>query len=198
MSYAQRPPAWLRNSSETNRARRILALVILALLGTIGFFTAYTKLTRTDTLSNSENETKLSWSLPRLEHVAMRIIPTSHRYRMGSEAWKHLLPSGGHVVHVTEPDGAVSTHTVALFHQLRCLEILQDAYVNEGSHRTSALAQHCMNYLRQTMLCQMDMRTETQGSIFTYNGFDQLCYDWETIYAEAEKNFKIYSELVTK
>ncbi|KAJ7077412.1 hypothetical protein B0H15DRAFT_789665 [Mycena belliarum] len=124
----------------------------------------------------------------------MHIIPASSRYELGAESWHNLLPEGGHIVHASGADGVVQTYTVALFHQLRCLEILHDAYVDEGSHLTSPLAAHCMNYLRQTILCQMDMRTEVQGSIFTYNGFDQLCYDWEVIYDAAQKNFDDYSK----
>ncbi|THU94804.1 hypothetical protein K435DRAFT_667723 [Dendrothele bispora CBS 962.96] len=50
-----------------------------------------------------------------------------------------------HVVHITEPGGSISTHTAVMFHQLRCLGILQDGYVNEGGHRISQLAQHCMD-----------------------------------------------------
>ncbi|KAJ6612712.1 hypothetical protein B0H10DRAFT_2051618 [Mycena sp. CBHHK59/15] len=123
----------------------------------------------------------------------MHIVPASARYAMGAESWHKLLPRCGHVVHVADSDGSIRTHTVALFHQLRCLEILHDAYVDEGSHLNSLLAAHCMNYLRQTILCQMDMRTEVQGSVFTYNGFDQMCYDWEVIYEAAEKNFDTYS-----
>lgn len=88
------------------------------------------------------------------------------------------------------------TYTVALFHQLKCLEVIQEAYVNEGSHIGSQMVQHCMNYLRETSLCHMDMRTETQGRTLTNNGFDQLCYDWEVIYTEAEKNYKVYSSQV--
>ncbi|KAJ6584718.1 hypothetical protein B0H19DRAFT_1106236 [Mycena capillaripes] len=176
-----------RNSAKSTRTRIWIAAVVLVAFASV---VAYLNFHVHDARSS------ISWSIPRLEHVAMHIIPSSERYRMGSDAWKHLLPSGGHVVHVTEADGSLSTHTVAMFHQLRCLEILQDAYVNEGSHRTSPLAAHCMNYLHQTLLCQMDMRNEIQGSIFTYNGFDQMCFDWEVIYAEAEKNFEAYSKLI--
>ena len=124
----------------------------------------------------------------------MRIIPWTSHLKYGSEAWKKLLPSGGHLIHLTNPDGTLSTYTVAMFHQLRCLDILQSAYMDEGSHRESPLAQHCMNYLRQTMLCQMDLRNEEQGLTPTHNGVDALCYDWENIYEEAEKNFEAYTQ----
>ncbi len=66
-----------------------------------------------------------------------------------------MLPTGGHVVHLDEADGSVSTHTVAMFHQLRCLDILQTAYVEEGRHLTDATS--CMNYLRQTLLALTPM-----------------------------------------
>ncbi|KAI0060429.1 hypothetical protein BV25DRAFT_1827925 [Artomyces pyxidatus] len=130
----------------------------------------------------------LTWSPPPHEHVALRIIPGSSHYEMGSEAWDKLLPLGGHVVHLREPDGSIKTYTVAMFHQLRCVEILHRAYVDEGSHRTSPPVQSCLNYLRQTMLCAMDTRNEPQGAVYTHNGFETLCYDWEGIFREAERN----------
>ena len=126
----------------------------------------------------------------------MRIIPASPHYELGSESWSKILPPGGHTVHTTNPDGSISTHTVAMFHQIRCIDILHKAYYDEGSHRTDPLAQNCMNYLRETFLCQMDMRNEPQGAVGTRNGYESLCYDWEGLYAEAEKRQAAYSQLV--
>lgn len=140
----------------------------------------------------------LPWFIPELEHVAMRIIPWSAYYELESEAWQRQLPTGGHVVHLANLDGTVGTHTVAVFHQLRCCDILRQAYLDEGSHRTSPLASHCMNYIRQTLLCHMDMRNEEQGSHPTNNGADTLCYDWEAIYEEAERNSKAYSHYLSQ
>lgn len=124
----------------------------------------------------------------------MRIIPSSVHYALGAPAWHALLPRGGHVVHTSDISGdAPRTYTVALFHQLRCLEVLHDAYIDEGRHRTDDRVQHCMHYLRETLLCQMDMRNEPQGAVYTNNGFDTLCYDWEAIFTEAERNFDVYT-----
>ncbi|KAI0078430.1 hypothetical protein K474DRAFT_923230 [Panus rudis PR-1116 ss-1] len=134
------------------------------------------------------NHARLTFNVPPRQHVTMHIIPTSSHYDLGSQSWSKMLPTSGHLVHTSDPDGSVSVKTVALFHQLKCLDILHQAYVDEGSHRTSTLVEHCMNYLRQTFLCQMDMRNEPQGSTFTNNGFDTLCYDWEKIFSEAERN----------
>lgn len=115
---------------------------------------------------------------------------------MGTPAWESMLPSGGHTIHLDEPDGTVSTHTVAMFHQLKCVEILQRAYFDEGSHRTSDLPAHCLNYIRQTFECHMDMRLEPQGSSYTHNGFESLCYDWDGIFEEAERNHHAYAKRV--
>lgn len=104
-----------------------------------------------------------------------------------------MLPTGGHVIHLSDVDGSVSTHTVAMFHQLRCLDILQTAYVEEGRHLTDPMVPSCMNYLRQTLLCQMDIRNEPQGSVLTENGFDTLCYNWEGIFEQAEKNHAAFA-----
>ncbi|KAH8101228.1 hypothetical protein BXZ70DRAFT_117725 [Cristinia sonorae] len=136
----------------------------------------------------------LTWAVPPPEPATIRIIPSSVHFDMGTPAWDSLLPSGGHTIHLDQPDGSVSTHTVAIFHQLRCVGILQQAYFDEGSHRTNPLVQHCLNYLRETFACHMDMRFESQGSSYTHNGFESLCQDWEGIFEEAERNQRSYEK----
>ncbi|TCD64209.1 hypothetical protein EIP91_004443 [Steccherinum ochraceum] len=143
-------------------------------------------------ISSAQNT--LTWAVPPPERVTIHIIPASVHFDMGTPAWDNLLPSGGHTIHLDEPDGSVSTHTVAMFHQLRCIEILHRAYFNEGSHRTDELPQHCLNYLRETFSCHMDMRLEPQGSSFTHNGFESLCYDWDGLFDEAERNHHAYAK----
>ncbi|KAH8101562.1 hypothetical protein BXZ70DRAFT_891904 [Cristinia sonorae] len=109
-----------------------------------------------------------------------------------------MLPpyDDAHVVHVKNPDGTVSTQTVALFHQLRCLDILEKAYLEEGSHRTSQLATHCLNYIRQSIMCQTDMTNEPQTESRTDNGRESLCRDWEGVYREAERNHEAYGRIL--
>lgn len=142
----------------------------------------------------SPAQNTLTWAVPPPERVTIHIIPASVHFDMGTPAWDNLLPSGGHTIHLDEPDGSVSTHTVAMFHQLRCIEILHRAYYNEGSHHTEELPQHCLNYLRETFSCHMDMRLEPQGSSFTHNGFESLCYDWDGLFDEAERNHHAYAK----
>src|ERR1700761_2124916 len=146
-----------------------------------------------NTSGSSSSPQPLSWSLPKLDRVTMRIISESSFYQAGSQAWDNLLPEGGHIVHIKNSDDMITTYTVAMFHQLRCLKILHSAYMDEGSHRTSTLTKHCINYLRQTLMCHMDMRTELQASVATSNGFDAMCYDWEPIFEAAEQNYISYT-----
>jgi hypothetical protein len=125
----------------------------------------------------------------------MRVTHDSDHYALGRKAWSHQLPPGGPTVYVKTPDSPEpKPHTVALFHQLYCLDKIQEAYVNEGSHRTSEIAQHCMNYLRQTIMCMGDMRGQIQANLVTANGYDTTCYDWEVIFKEATKNQEAYAK----
>ena len=133
----------------------------------------------------------MTWSIPPLDQVTMHVIPASVHFHMGADAWDNLLPPSGHTVHLSEPDGSVKTYTVAMFHQLRCVEVLQRAYAEEGTHKTP-LAQHCLNYLRQSLMCTMDMRNEAQGTAFTWNGQEELCRDWDPILKEADRNYDAY------
>jgi len=140
----------------------------------------------------------LTWSIPDLDHVALRIIPASVHFELGEEAWDNLLPSGGHLVHTTEPDGTIKTHTVAMFHVLRCVGIMQKTYANEGSHVGDPLVEHCINYFRETFLCQSDMRNEPQGMTYTHNGFESLCYDWEPLFEAAEHNYEMHNKMMSQ
>ncbi|THH23231.1 hypothetical protein EUX98_g7952 [Antrodiella citrinella] len=183
----------LSMSSTTARSLKMQYLTIVTLLAFVVATAIPMPIWHRIAKNISAAQNTLTWSVPTPERVAIHIIPASVHFDMGTPAWNNLLPSGGHTIHLDEPDGSVSTHTVAMFHQLRCIEILQQAYYDEGSHRTSELPQHCLNYLRQTFECHVDMRLEPQGSSFTHNGFESLCYDWDGIFDEAERNHHAYA-----
>jgi len=132
----------------------------------------------------------MSWVPAPRDQVILHFIHNSLHHHFGSPAWDNMLPphEDAHLVHVKGVDGILTTQTVALFHQLRCIEILHKAYVEEGSHRTSELVQHCLNYVRQSVMCQLDMTNEPQADTQTSNGRESLCRDWESVYREAERN----------
>ena len=91
-------------------------------------------------------------------------IDTSIRYRPdtpeGSQAWSNMLPTGGHTIRLpARVDN--ETFTLAMFHQLRCLDIIRNDYV---AGTKSPLQKHCLNYIRQSLLCIADPKLEYSNS----------------------------------
>ena len=91
-------------------------------------------------------------------------IDTSIRYRPdtpeGLQAWSNMLPTGGHTIRLTTQT-ANETVTLAMFHQLRCLDIIRNDYV---AGTKSPLQKHCLNYIRQSLLCIADSKLEYGNS----------------------------------
>lgn len=135
------------------------------------------------------------WSYPDLEKVAMHFHRRSAFFGTTQEGWNQMLPSGGHLIHQGHLDGSVSTHTVAVFHQLQCLNTIRQYHAGDpNTPLSSPLVSHCLNYLRETVLCQMDMREEQIPDKPLINGFDRMCIDWEAVWKDAETNYEKYQE----
>ena len=90
---------------------------------------------------------------------------------------------------------------VTLHHQLHCLQQIQAAVAStndSGIDYTYHHMKHCFDYLRQTILCQAPDTLE-KGDFLRVNhnhqrsGGDLLCYDWDTLYAELDRNFESWS-----
>jgi len=143
----------------------------------------------------------LSFRVPKAAPVAMSITD-SVRYQLdtsGAEDYAKLLPSGGHIVYIDDDDSQTigpEPYTVTLFHQFRCLDIIRDS-INQLSLEStpvSTMTRHCMNYLRQTILCQPNLRLEsakTSGGVAART-YDAVCRDWTPLYEEAERNHQAY------
>ena len=142
----------------------------------------------------------MNWPLPPLADARLFHEDSVH-YALdtptGKAAWKATLPRGGAVVHLG-PDAR--PFTVSMFHQLRCLDILRellvDLYWDESPGAQVArpeLAAHCMNYLRQTVMCRADMRLEhvrsENDSKVTVSEVTHVCKDWTAVYDAAESNY---------
>ncbi|EEB93942.1 hypothetical protein MPER_07333 [Moniliophthora perniciosa FA553] len=110
--------------------------------------------------------------------TAFSIFGTSH-YGLSEEAsndWKRLTPAGGHLVrfspgvNVTMSDVDTEVNfTVALFHQLKCLEIYRQEYIAEPAKPPSALS-------------TKDLHAKSARQ------YDTVCRDWTLVYEAAEKN----------
>lgn len=122
----------------------------------------------------------------------------------GQTEWNTTLPSGGAVIHL----GPMRRpFTVGMFHEIRCLgiirEILSDFYADTGPGAQIPgdqlrLATHCMNYLRQMVLCNADLRLETvraaKGHGLTVPEVTHTCWDWEAVYLAAEENYMAFTQ----
>ncbi|EJD46605.1 hypothetical protein AURDEDRAFT_113657 [Auricularia subglabra TFB-10046 SS5] len=120
-----------------------------------------------------------------------------HDTPLGRAGWASMMPSGGGMLYLGPQRRKFS---ISMFHQLRCLDIigleLQDR-LNETTWTTpTPLARHCMNYLRQMILCRADTRLEAARSInltrLTTSSVTHTCNDWSAVYAAAERNYLEY------
>lgn len=81
---------------------------------------------------------------------------------------------------------------VAMFHELHCLRLFQAALTGQNDE---AHTHHCLNYLRQWILCQADLTLEA-GDFITRDfeqqrvGAAHVCRDWGEIYDSVAVNWK--------
>ncbi|RPD60185.1 hypothetical protein L226DRAFT_523183 [Lentinus tigrinus ALCF2SS1-7] len=146
-----------------------------------------------------------AWPLPPLDPVHLSHEDSVHyslETDIGVAEWNATLPSGGTVIHLG-PDGR--PFTVSMFHQLRCLDIIRDVIVDfyldtspDARPGKREIVQHCMNYLRQTVMCRGDLHIETvrapSGPTVTVSAVTHSCKDWTVVYKAAEENYREFLE----
>lgn len=90
-------------------------------------------------------------------------------------------------------------YSISMFHQLRCLDIIGNDIIvanatdsKLGAAVPGQMTQHCMNYLRQMVLCRADLRLESArnpyGPRIAVSDVTHTCRDWNAVYRAAEKN----------
>jgi len=123
-----------------------------------------------------------SWGIVPEEPVAIYIDDTVHYQVSGEQAsvqWQSLLPATGHLVH----DNNHLPQTVAMFHQLECLDNLRKAFFGKN---VTAETRKCFNYLQQSVLCHSDRRLESirwvgKANVISVAGYWK-CRNWEALY----------------
>ncbi|KXN87295.1 hypothetical protein AN958_00156 [Leucoagaricus sp. SymC.cos] len=86
---------------------------------------------------------------------------------------------------------------------MRCLNIIRKTlaqYYADASDNAQIqnprLAQHCMNFLRQMILCRSNSRLESvrasKGNHVTSWEVTHTCQDWTAVYEAAEDNYRDY------
>jgi hypothetical protein len=88
--------------------------------------------------------------------------------------------------------------TLSMFHQIRCLNIIREALVRFRSSSPNNLATpnhlavHCMNYLRQMVLCRSDLTLESArdpvGPRTVVSDITHVCRDWTVVWKDVDGN----------
>jgi hypothetical protein len=128
-------------------------------------------------------------------------VENSVHYQLNSSTadaeWDAMIPPNGGIVHVG-PDG--QPFMPSIFHQLRCLNIIRKTYIAEetASEDFKSLSRHCMNYLRQMIMCRANLRLEPVVDPFgahAVNPWGKLtCKDWRKAYSAHEENQKFHAK----
>lgn len=132
-----------------------------------------------------------TWDIGPLPRVMMDIQNTIHYPLNESDAdsqWNSMIPSNGGIIHLgpnREP------FMLSMFHQLRCLDIIRRAYIEGRETKTSA-SHHCLNYIRQMVLCRGDLRLERVVDPYGEHAVQfrdaYTCLDWTVVYTMVQKH----------
>ncbi|OJT15472.1 hypothetical protein TRAPUB_7343 [Trametes pubescens] len=175
-----------RISSATAAATGLCAFILLSSLAFCsGLWTRYKyTLSRQDKGGMYPGASPV-WDVGTLPDVSMYFEPTIHYQLNSTEAdaeWAALVPTNGGIVHVG-PER--QPFMLSVFHQLRCLDILRRAYISHAEE-PDAVAVHCLNYIRQMVLCRRDTILEPVvdiGSAHAVQAWRTLtCKDWRKVY----------------
>jgi len=179
-----------------------VVLVLFSLLGMMSHLSVDPALSSNIHSSPLERRAK-QWVVPGLDKPVSIWIDNTIRYQLSdpssSSEFSKLVPSSGPTIKLppfspstdspssSEGDPDSQIHTVSLFHQLTCLGIIRSDY---ASNRSTSLSQHCLNYLRQSVLCLADTRLEPVRRAKPPNvvilAGDYECKDWTALYEAAE------------
>lgn len=126
-------------------------------------------------------------------------VENSIRYQVDSEdaaaEWAALAPAKG-IIHLGEHRRPFS---ISMFHQLRCLDILRKDIVQVQKTNSklsdpveAALAQHCLNYVRQMLFCGVDTTLDiiagTPPKTPAVYPDRFKCQDWDAVYDAVRRN----------
>ena len=128
----------------------------------------------------------------------MNIEPTKHYQLSGYNAdaeWAALAPNNG-ILYLGPHRQPFS---ISLFHQLRCLDIIRRDVAETLPQEESRLSRHCLNYMRQMVLCSTDlavdpvMGRELEAEV---RAETNQCVDWRHVYQTLEENQREYIKWV--
>ena len=113
------------------------------------------------------------------------------RYPLNStQQWAPLFPNGG-VVYLGKEH---LPYTVAMMHQLRCLDHIRDQLNRPKNERSMEPARHYLNYLRQVVMCRGDLQLDPYQYAHKVNALPKhpvrRCKDWRPVYEKVSENHR--------
>ncbi|KAI0324260.1 hypothetical protein GY45DRAFT_1263194 [Cubamyces sp. BRFM 1775] len=131
---------------------------------------------------------------------AMLIIEDTVHYPPNASAeWASIFPAGSGGFVRLGPRGRL--FGVSMFHQLHCLDKMRRAVVAPPSSEWESWhTQHCLNYVRQMLLCAANTRLEPVKEVVEQGenreakvdglGLEHRCRDWSVLRTAVEENFR--------
>lgn len=114
-----------------------------------------------------------------------------------AHVWEAQIPGNGAIYLGKERQ----PFSIGMMHELRCLHHLRAEIVLGWSLRErnvtlppNRLSRHCLNYLRQMVLCRADVDLEPVSTLPSKSHLrESRCNDWTTVYDAIERNQKEYT-----
>lgn len=124
----------------------------------------------------------------------LQLVEANQHYGMNADQeWETLLPSNYSSGFQFDPADK-RQHFISVYHQIFCLNALRKLYMNPGwedNIRKQDEAHHCLNVLRQAVLCNSDTTLEPSHlelhsdgkEVAAASGMDVLhaCRNWEEL-----------------
>lgn len=104
----------------------------------------------------------------------------------GKAEWSRVFPKGGGFLRLGPKNRYFG---LSMYHQMHCLITIQDAI---RKHNADDHAHHCLNYMRQMILCDANPTLERTipefGPLATELRTERVCRDWSKVWELAEEN----------
>lgn len=136
--------------------------------------------------------------IPLSEHLYdsyLRVDDTIHYAANDSGEWYSSFPSTLGFVRLGPKH---RLYGISMFHQLHCLQHFTTAIVTRPTTKLEwDHISHCMNYMRQMVLCASNTRLEPlkespEGLKVDGLGLEHRCRDWTRLWEIAEENHKMW------
>ncbi|KAI0722491.1 hypothetical protein C8Q76DRAFT_691264 [Earliella scabrosa] len=135
------------------------------------------------------------WPLPPANPVALVVEDPIHLPITGPDAreeWASYTPKGFGYLRLGPEHRAF---TITMFHEYHCLRLFRFALAGDTRPRTRSHFAHCLNYIRQMVLCAPDLTLEPYDALernfdVERSGATHVCEDWNQVYDEMSKNWE--------